>query len=56
MTRPRLRALLRTALLLAVVVCPAHASADDKPTIAYWMAAARNSSDVQWGRLFSKVR
>ena len=52
-TGPRLRALLRIALLLAVV-WPAPASADSKPAPSYWFAAARNSFTVQWGRLALK--
>ena len=50
----QMRALLSIATLLGVLVCAVPASADDKPTSAYWMAAAANSSTVQWGRLVLK--
>ena len=53
MARP-LRALLRIVPLLAMLVWPVFASADDKPASAYWMAAASNSPEVQWGRLVLK--
>lgn len=53
MARP-LRAFLRIAPLLGLLLWPVAASADDKPTSAYWMAAASNSSTVQWGRLVLK--
>ena len=54
MTRPALRAVLRIALLLAVVVWPAPASADEKPVVAYWLAATSHGGNVQWGRLVMK--
>lgn len=53
MARP-MRALLSIATLVGMLVCAVPASADDKPTSAYWMAAAANSSTVQWGRLVLK--
>ena len=49
-----MRALLSIATLLGLLLCPVSASADDTPTPACWMAAAVNSSTVQWGRLVLK--
>ena len=49
-----MRAVLSIATLVGMLVCAVPASADDKPTSAYWMAAATNSSMVQWGRLVLK--
>lgn len=49
-----LRALLRIATLLGVIVCAAPASAGDTPATACWLAAASNGSNVQWGRLVLK--
>ena len=54
MTRPRLRAVLRIALLLAVVAWPAPAAADEKPVVAYWLAATSHGGNIQWGRLVMK--
>ena len=51
---PSMRALLSIATLLGMLVCAAPASADDKPRPAHWMAAASNSTTVQWGRLVLK--
>ena len=50
MGRP-LRALLRIATLLGMLLCPLTAFANDTPARAHWMAAAANSPTLQWGRL-----
>ena len=50
----RLRAFLSIVTLPALLLSPASAWAGDKPTAAYWMAAATNSSPMQWGRLVLK--
>ena len=50
----QLSAVLSIATLLGILFWPVSATADDQPASAYWMAAATNSSTVQWGRLVLK--